>query len=534
MTIKIEDSRIYKAIIVLEAETPLSIGSGESGLIVDKIVARDANGLPYLPGTSIAGVLRNELENIGFSDIDHFFGYQAKDKKGESEGQGSRLYFSSGHLMAKNGKDVIEGLFLWDKDDEYYRLFDQLPERDHVRIDHKGVSVDGGKFDEELVHRGTRFAFSIELEGQEQDKEAWQKLLNQIHAPTFRMGSGTRNGFGKLKVVSAMQRIFDLTIEKHLKDYLAEPNSLNLDLSNWDTITSHSEAKLEGYHHYRLQIKPESYFLFGAGFGDDDADMRPKKERFIVWDDQEGAKLSEPHFLIPATSIKGAIAHRVAFHYNQLTGYTLSDAGRVAMQSFPEIDVQSVFDAFIAKENSTSLPEKSDDKRWDAMKAELNQITVEGLLQTEEWEKQIRRLNTEVEQKEEGQLAVGENNDAVRTLFGFKREGQNGKRGSVLFSDVYIKEKEASEQVFSHVKIDRFTGGASDGALYQEKVISVQDISFDIYVEDSAFGNDKVVKQAFEKTLDDLVSGRLALGGNVMKGHGTFHGQVIPQYSQSA
>ena len=43
----------YVSRIVLEAKTPFAIGSGEKDLLTDALVAKDVNGLPYLPGTSL-------------------------------------------------------------------------------------------------------------------------------------------------------------------------------------------------------------------------------------------------------------------------------------------------------------------------------------------------------------------------------------------------------------------------------------------------------------------------------------------------
>lgn len=46
---------------VIEAQTPISVGKGEKSILSDAIVATDVNGLPYIPGTSIAGVLRHSM-----------------------------------------------------------------------------------------------------------------------------------------------------------------------------------------------------------------------------------------------------------------------------------------------------------------------------------------------------------------------------------------------------------------------------------------------------------------------------------------
>lgn len=41
----------YIARFTVEAASALGVGSGNTGLVNDRLVARDANGLPYIPGT---------------------------------------------------------------------------------------------------------------------------------------------------------------------------------------------------------------------------------------------------------------------------------------------------------------------------------------------------------------------------------------------------------------------------------------------------------------------------------------------------
>ena len=92
----------FIARIVLEAKTPLVIGSGNKDIYTDATIAKDVNGLPYIPGTSIAGVVRHAL---GLTDEEEkFFGYQ----KGE-KGHGSEIIFSEAKMIGADGK-VIDGI----------------------------------------------------------------------------------------------------------------------------------------------------------------------------------------------------------------------------------------------------------------------------------------------------------------------------------------------------------------------------------------------------------------------------------------
>lgn len=47
--------------IVLQAETPLAIGSGNKNIKTDATVVRDVNFLPYIPATTLAGLIRHTL-----------------------------------------------------------------------------------------------------------------------------------------------------------------------------------------------------------------------------------------------------------------------------------------------------------------------------------------------------------------------------------------------------------------------------------------------------------------------------------------
>ena len=61
--------------------------------------------------------------------------------------------------------------------------------------------------------------------------------------------------------------------------------------------------------------------MFGGGYDlnakGKEADMAPFRDSRIFWSESEG-KVITNIAVIPATAIKGALAHRVAFHYNAL------------------------------------------------------------------------------------------------------------------------------------------------------------------------------------------------------------------------
>ena len=300
----------YVSRIVLEAETPFTVGSGEKDLLTDALVAKDVNGLPYLPGTSLAGVIRSACGIKRHEDTP--FGYQ--DKNG---GQGSRVIFSDGVMIGKDGRPV-DGLRTKIQNDEFYAHFKMLPIRQHVRINSLGSTDKGGKFDEQVTYQGTRFCFEMELlsTGSEEEALFYEKMLNVLRRSTFRVGGGTHNGFGLMKVVLLQRRDYDLTDPDDLESYVSRSAALDSTLEGAKKLTTDTITD-STWQRYTLKLQPKDFFLFGSGMGDDEADMTPVSEAYIVWTDGKPT-FQERGILIPATSVKGALAHRTAYHWNKL------------------------------------------------------------------------------------------------------------------------------------------------------------------------------------------------------------------------
>lgn len=544
----------YLAYFIVEADTPLAIGSGEKGFTVDRLIARDALGLPYIPGSSLAGVLRNELDPTGKDEkIGQLFGYQLSTQEVKNKatrdrtpldetqsGQGSRLIFSSGHLLGKNGKNAVEGLKSLDLTEGYYSYFTRLPERDHVRMTHRGAAdtAGHGKFDEELVHKGTRFAFRLELMGNPQDETAWNHLLNLVHQPLFRIGAGTRKGFGKLKVVTCETRLLDLKQKADLLAYLNLGSSLNAPRSDWKKEAIEGKVA-EGWAHYRLELTPKDFFLFSAGYGDEEVDNKPKTERYFTWENGKPELKERDYLLIPATSVKGALSHRVAWHFNRLAGnYINSDTETPPL---PQIDLDAVMASLPLPFDIDNLDHPSDSPEWEKMQQQIESLDLEVLLgNSEVWKDYQERLE-QYQRNFAPKADPSEANEAVKTLFGYATDttgnDNQGQRGHVVLEDVYLDPDHAKEKVFSHVSIDRFTGGARDGMLFQQKVVSTQEkLRLDIYVRSEVLEqeiNDVKLEKVWQDTLMDLCNGNLALGGSTAKGHGIFRGefQLLTQSS---
>jgi hypothetical protein len=170
--------------------------------------------------------------------------------------------------------------------------------------------------------------------------------------------------------------------------------------------------------------------------------------------------------LVAGSAIKGALAHRTAFHWNVLNTKFVDD------MSEKEIEL------------------------WDKSEHCAGVMELFGFSKDQE---------TDTERSRE----------------------QTGQAGRVIVDDIYIKI--SAEEVNKYVKtmvhnsIDRFTGGVRNRMLFTEELIYYRSIQLKITLLPGV--TEATAYQALARTLSDLCAGRLALGSGVTKGHGTFLGK---------
>ncbi|PZX48288.1 RAMP superfamily CRISPR-associated protein [Algoriphagus chordae] len=500
--------------IHLEAESAFAINSGKVGLIRDNEILRDSNGLPYIPGTTLAGILRHLSGNL--EETAQVFGSGGKD------GEGSKVMISSACIIGEEGL-VIEGLQSLPQTD-FYSHFQKLPFRDHVAISEKGAAVKGAKFDEEIIFKGTRFVFDLELICNSAKETSWDSLMDTLFDPDFRIGHGTRKGLGQFKILPDSHQVcYNLNLEEDLENYLKKPSSLNGKLPGDRKQINSLENNFDDYQSEKIELIPVNFFLFGAGFGDMDVDHTSKREKIVSWVDGK-PKITEKEFIIiPATSIKGALAHRVMYHYNYKTeNFIQSSKG--SEEKDTSMDIELLLNKLQSLSQETELTEETTDEKFSAMLEVISNFQFD---QDETWITYEKNLTNELDHRSRKGKVADQSKKVIRDLFGYagdqEQEQGQGQRGNVLVEDCYIPYQEDQEKIFNHVKIDRFTGGASSSALFQEKAYYYpKSISLQILVKKSIFDLDPNYSVAWEKAIEELKSGQIPLGGMTTKGHGLF------------
>ncbi|MBF0332793.1 MAG: hypothetical protein HQL40_03975 [Alphaproteobacteria bacterium] len=304
--------------VTIQFETPFCVRSGDGDAFSDSAFVTDANGLPAIPGSSLAGILRNAAERLGIDLA--IFGRRPEAAK-KDLGEGSRLTVTWAHIHDHLDRPV-DGLLAPDDprlSHPVLRSARQGVVRDHVRIGHRGSAERTGKFDERVVPMGHRFTFDLGLQGGEPEKEVWPRLLNLLAWPGLRIGAGSRRGFGKFRLVrdAVRQRVFDLCESEDFAAYSRLPASLSEPADGLEDVKPVLDGPAE-LAVIRLQgLIADGGWLFGGGGALDNADIAPVREHVIEWAGE--AALSErARLYLPASAIKGAFAHRLAWHHNRL------------------------------------------------------------------------------------------------------------------------------------------------------------------------------------------------------------------------
>ncbi len=182
--------RFYAAMHMI-LKTPLCISGGESDE-TDHDVIRNGSGEPFVPGTTVAGSIRDYLElrqdrlgAMGFAS--------------DTDGRMSPIFVSDAHI--KNGRISV---------------------RDFVRLDHDKVAAKAGKFDMEIIESGaetTLYFEAVERSDVHYDFPAiFEEVLYGFQSGEIRLGSKKNRGFGWLEVKKA--RICSFTSEQ-LTQWLA-------------------------------------------------------------------------------------------------------------------------------------------------------------------------------------------------------------------------------------------------------------------------------------------------------------------------
>jgi len=215
--ITLESRIVYRGRIVLK--TGLHIGSGRGNSSTDSAVVKGQDGEPYIPGSSLKGIIRSHLERIlpsmGYNccglykesqvnclSVKKDLETKLKEIRESIDSEQAIIEFLNGNLcdtcklfgsrFSASKVKITDGMIL-------HTGFP--PEiRDGVAIDRdSGTTAEGAKYDYEVVPAGSVFDFEMIAENLTNDeKEAINVAIEELKGGFIFLGGNTSRGLGKI------------------------------------------------------------------------------------------------------------------------------------------------------------------------------------------------------------------------------------------------------------------------------------------------------------------------------------------------
>ena len=470
----------------LTAQTPIHVGGYDESFETDMALAKNGNDEFYIPGTSLTGTLRSWFErnfvNKSNNETKKFFneiwGYQDKN-----EGNASFV--------------LIEDLRL----PEDLRDSIQSELRDGVGIDrHYGTAADGAKYDRAILPKGTELKFEMAVEIGENHNPAKIKamfghLLEALQKGEIRLGASKTRGLGKVKLSETKIKEdkfigFDIlellkSKEEQEKRFIAF-DKFKTDFDD-ETTNNYENIKLEiekASQNLTVEIKwqPKSPLMVKAGYDGIGVDMLP-----LVSANGEG----QVSLCLPGSSVKGAFraqAERIL--------RTFSEQSAKGLEFHDQIKMDLVNELFGAKKESAK-------STLGLGALSIDDCFAEKQMNADDWQK----------------IEVGEfPNDTTYSETGLHQALKkiDGEADQLPSKNLHISH---------HTAIDRFTGAASDGALFSvlkpSPTLKWDDLNLSIDLRRfSAKENEQCALMLLLLVLQDFAQNRLPLGFATNRGMG--------------
>lgn len=485
---------------ILKSTSPFMIGSGDAE-ISDQDVLRDADGKPFIPGTTLAGICRhylNDLMKSASKTKDH----EPEEKKEGLEEKKSHslsdvdLLFGEHYRISKDlAVDIESGIIFYDAfliPSEERRDKNLTSVRDSVRLQDK-IAVNKSKYDYEVVEAGAEFLFRIQVDETalqkaseilknnkmnyseidvEDSGKKTRRFLRHLslgfNNGDIRIGAKTTRGFGEFKLDELKYKGFDLKNPNELMEYIDFGNK-------WDLLDADAEELWKGteqgaddfidnefaqkYEVFEVNLLLKNFLLIRNYASTARTDADDKDGKFV---DSEAMMNSKGNIVIPGTAWAGVFRS----HMKKLL---LRVKGRNNAEEIDEI---------------------------------LNEAM---------------GYQTKVKN---GELVLRDEDKLLKS------------KSKIFFSESEIEKDSVTLMNRTRTAVDRFTGSAlQTGALFTDRIACVKEgyeggcqctLKVKVYKDLSHY---TLIKSLIEATIEDLKSGLVAVGGTTSIGGGIFTGK---------
>jgi CRISPR/Cas system CSM-associated protein Csm3 (group 7 of RAMP superfamily) len=415
----------------LTAETALHVGGLGESPDTDMPLARNGKGEYYIPGTSLTGSLRSWFEKNFPKETNDLWGYQKEDK-----GHASFVLIEDMRIPNELQSSIRSEV------------------RDGVGIDRRyGTAADKAKFDRAILPKGTKLGFTIAVEIEKETeakkiKAMFGHLLEALRTGAIRLGASKTRGLGK--VTFAPKKIEEYLLVGN--DTNGIPHVLNLvsgkptkSYSIQDLINADEETKPQGSQVLTITVKwqPKSALMVKASYEGIGVDTLP-----LV----SGIGDGRVSLVLPGSSIKGAFRAHAERIIRTLTNDTASGE-----EFHDQIKLDIVSELFGAKK------EKNEEEHLGLGALSFDDCYATKSVRNDLWNQvETAKITKTVNSKEED--VTFSEQELWRALRQVDLERVLDPQKEPDKKEI---EKDTSTfKISHHVAIDRWTGGASEGALY--------------------------------------------------------------------
>jgi CRISPR/Cas system CSM-associated protein Csm3 (group 7 of RAMP superfamily) len=519
----------------------LHIGSGEASHRTDAAIRRDADDQPYIPGSSLAGLLRAtalDLAPYYVADADRFdkmlFGHV------KQRGQASRIFVEDANITNP--------------------LPTEVEVRDHVGIDRRRAAARSNiQYDNEITPGKTRYRFEISID---------EPLLEEIGILLavldlwghigFNLGGKTTTGLGEalVDIISLTYFAVQLSNQKALYDYLSNgdpKNPIEFLPGDWKITRAELDEQLRTFKVCRV---PRLRQLYAEAFRPQHLfmtiDLIPEEPLLVQApvaklpaeaSDVGKNRVSDADFVttlaMPADA-KGKLSETEYIPGSSLKGVIRSRAEKIARTlNFHRNGSDARKDEIYRTENTTYQ------ERICAC-AVTHQKNEPGT--AAEWpepEKLLACFGTDEKQRgaqDEARRLKRANDSSFpqqlyeKSCITCRMFGNSMMRGRLHASDAELIENGVEAKLFDHVAIDRFHGGAADRMKFDTRPLMPQ-------IESQPSSEEYRFKPMFRfrlhlerpepwmigllaHLLKDLATADLRLGHATHRGYGRVRGRV--------
>lgn len=439
--------------IPMQTYSPLRISSGISDGITNILILKDKNGKAFIPGTSIAGVLRTKMSSIyGERAVDKLFGRIDKNVDNNNDENVINIEDSSddniNQSMINISDIVLKNAYIIN--------------RDGVKIDpFTGVSEQGAKFDFELIDRGAIGNLIIEV-------TIRKKALQIEYKPNINYTKAHKAlNFAKNGAV--------------YEEMLATLADILTDGVSVGALTTKGYGKIKS-------AEPVKMYVF---------DFTESQGAINWWKYLDKKELPKPLY-----TAKSNITVDNKDDLIMQMDFALTSS--LIIRDYDEIEENNIGAVQLKSREDYVIPATS----------------IKGVLKLRAY-KILMNLNHHNEQEAENFLdkLMGRKTDK-------NDKEDKGQKSRLYIDEVYIKPNILRSRKHSRNRIDRFTGGTIDSALFTDKPIWQCDktqntICIKLRVQDCS------EKEAGLMLLlmKDLWLGNLTIGGNKAIGRGVLKGK---------